>query len=127
LTFVDVPVAEPPLDTKQPGRGVTKVAVDLQWTNPDAQLATTQLLNTAQPALPPSPPPPPHLLSLMILVVASHIHWLCRDLTFVDVPVAQPPLDTKQPGRGVTKSVLFRWWLTYIEPKVLFVQGLDVC
>jgi hypothetical protein len=30
LTFVDVPVAEKPLDTKQPGRGVTKVAVDLQ-------------------------------------------------------------------------------------------------
>jgi hypothetical protein len=43
LTFVDVPVAQPPLDTKQPGRGVTKVAVDLQWTNPDVQLATVQL------------------------------------------------------------------------------------
>jgi hypothetical protein len=33
LTFVDVPVAAKPLDTKQPGRGVTKVAVDLQVKN----------------------------------------------------------------------------------------------
>jgi hypothetical protein len=50
LAFVDVPVAQQPLDTAQPGRGVTKVAVDLQWTNPDVQLATAQLFDaiTAQ-------------------------------------------------------------------------------
>ncbi|WIA44355.1 hypothetical protein OEZ86_007138 [Tetradesmus obliquus] len=111
LTFVEVPVAEKPLDTKQPGRGVTKVAVDLQWTNPDVQLATVQLFEAiaAQDILHSKPEQRVALTQLLQVWAATHPVPSCK----TGATDAIKKLDTVWPeGKAAVKAEL---------------QGLKVC
>jgi hypothetical protein len=104
LAFVDVPVAQPPLDTAQPKRGVTKAGVDLQWTNSFSFVCCRDLAFINVPVAQPLPDMAltPHSVAYPCI--------LFRHLAFVDAPVAQPPLDTAQPGRGVTKVAVDLQW-----------------